>query len=263
MTPIHTNLRWWRVVPMSATRHWLCRSPSFLTLTLPYPPPHPIPPHSPPHPKALGVPVSPFIDDVPAVVLKHKSIEGGMGIFFYKVRAHTRPSHTGGESPICSRPFVLTSFVPSPTCDESQLVPNLLSSVPLSSLLPSHLHPYVLTSSLLTSFVPSHTERGRGRRLDHPRATHQRRLAPRLAATQLPAVHDARHHDLDVVLVPPYRGGSTHRRRRCGPCGEWRVHVRAASGICGSSHPPRSARPRPIAPILSLWPPSCCPICPS
>ena len=59
--------------------------------------------------KALGVPVSPFIDDVPAVVLKHKSIEvtttdplplaspfashpklsiltkkGGMGIFFYK-----------------------------------------------------------------------------------------------------------------------------------------------------------------------------------
>ena len=25
--------------------------------------------------KALGVPVSPFIDDVPAVVLKHKSIE--------------------------------------------------------------------------------------------------------------------------------------------------------------------------------------------
>ena len=28
--------------------------------------------------KALGVPVSPFIDDVPSIVLKHKSIEGGM-----------------------------------------------------------------------------------------------------------------------------------------------------------------------------------------
>lgn len=27
--------------------------------------------------KALGVPVSPFIDDVPSIVLKHKSIEGG------------------------------------------------------------------------------------------------------------------------------------------------------------------------------------------
>ena len=32
----------------------------------------------------VGVPVSPFLDDVEALVVKHKSIEGGMGIHFYK-----------------------------------------------------------------------------------------------------------------------------------------------------------------------------------
>ena len=33
--------------------------------------------------KALGVPVSPFIDDVPSIVLKHKSIEGGRQQYGY------------------------------------------------------------------------------------------------------------------------------------------------------------------------------------
>ncbi|KAJ1388839.1 hypothetical protein B484DRAFT_409520 [Ochromonadaceae sp. CCMP2298] len=35
--------------------------------------------------KALGVPVSPYIDTLHTLVCKNKNIEGGMGIFFYKV----------------------------------------------------------------------------------------------------------------------------------------------------------------------------------
>jgi hypothetical protein len=35
-----------------------------------------------------GVPVSPFWDDVESIVVKHKSIEGGMGIHFFKNATH-------------------------------------------------------------------------------------------------------------------------------------------------------------------------------
>lgn len=34
--------------------------------------------------KALNVPVSPFITDLPDLVCKNKNIEGGMGIHFFK-----------------------------------------------------------------------------------------------------------------------------------------------------------------------------------
>eukprot|EP00597_Dinobryon_sp_UTEXLB2267_P004753 CAMPEP_0170077304 /NCGR_PEP_ID=MMETSP0019_2-20121128/14146_1 /TAXON_ID=98059 /ORGANISM="Dinobryon sp., Strain UTEXLB2267" /LENGTH=351 /DNA_ID=CAMNT_0010289549 /DNA_START=318 /DNA_END=1373 /DNA_ORIENTATION=- len=38
--------------------------------------------------KALGVPVSPYFEDLTNIVCKNKNIEGGMGIFFYKNAAH-------------------------------------------------------------------------------------------------------------------------------------------------------------------------------
>ncbi len=36
--------------------------------------------------KEMGVPVTPYDDETETLVCKNKNIEGGMGIYFYKVR---------------------------------------------------------------------------------------------------------------------------------------------------------------------------------